>query len=80
MTVTGQGFGNTASNIKANMGSYKCDVVGTVTDTQFKCQIEATGKVHQVSNQGASASKISLDAAKWFSRSLITLGKWGLLL
>ncbi|XP_048777455.2 fibrocystin-L-like isoform X3 [Ostrea edulis] len=56
VTVTGQGFGNTASNIKANMGSYKCDVVGTVTDTQFKCQIEATGKVHQVSNQGASAT------------------------
>lgn len=57
VTVTGQGFGNTASHIKASFGGHTCNVVGTVTDTQFKCQITATGKVHQVTNQGTSSGK-----------------------
>lgn len=57
VTVKGEGFGNTASHIKASFGSHSCDVVGTVTDTQFKCKIAETGKIHKVDNQGASASK-----------------------
>jgi hypothetical protein len=59
----GEGFGNTASRIKATFGDYKCEVEGTVTDSQFKCKIEATGKEHEVNNQGTSASKIYLVAA-----------------
>ncbi|XP_061189118.1 fibrocystin-L-like [Saccostrea echinata] len=87
VTVMGQGFGNTASDIKATVGSHACNVVGTVTDTQFKCQIAATGKVHKVDNQGASANNgvgyawnpMTLDAHegdiiewKWFVASGVT--------
>ncbi|KAK3107254.1 hypothetical protein FSP39_010348 [Pinctada imbricata] len=56
LTVIGEGFGTTASVLSPTVGSHACDIIGTVTDTQFTCQIAETGATKKITNQGSSGS------------------------